>query len=86
MSVTLLDEFRKPFWCVSSLVSVRPEESSVCYDRDGERFLIHHRDSGGQVEMELVRMEHEPRRQVFLVSLVVSVTVDKVNGHFGRDY
>ncbi|XP_075906465.1 F-box only protein 15 isoform X2 [Nelusetta ayraudi] len=34
MSVTLLDEFRKPFWCVSSLVSMRPEKSSVCYDRD----------------------------------------------------
>lgn len=85
MSVTLLDEFRKPFWCVSSLVSMRPQKSSVCYDRDGERFLIHHRDSDGQVKMELVRME-EQQRQVFLVNLVVCVTVDKVNEHFGRKY
>lgn len=85
MNVTLRDEFGKPFWCVSSLVSMRPQKLSVCYDRDGEHFLIHHQDSDGQVKMELVRAE-EQQHQVFLVSLVVCVTVSKVNEHFGRNY
>lgn len=85
MNVTLRDEFGKPFWCVSSLVSMQPQKSSVCYDRVGEHFLIHHQDSDGQVKMELVRTE-EQQHQVFLVSLVVCVTLDKVNEHFGRDY
>lgn len=62
-----------------------PQKSSVCYDRDGEHFLIHHQDLDGQVKMELVRME-EPQQQVFLVSLIVCVTVDKINKHFGRNY
>lgn len=84
MNVTLLDEFSKPFWCVSSPVSMQPEKASVCYDRDGEHFLVHYRDSEGQVKMELVWIEEQ--KQVFLISLVVSVTVDKVNEHFNREY
>lgn len=86
LNVTLLDEFRKPFWCVSTPVCARPLESCVCYDRGGQRFLIHHRDSDGQVRVELVRAEEQQQQQVFLVGLVVSVPVDKVNQHFGRDY
>lgn len=62
-----------------------PQKSSVCYDRDGEHFLIHHQDSDGQVKMELIRTE-EQQQKVFLVSLIVYVTVDKVNKHFGKNY
>lgn len=62
-----------------------PQKPSVCYDRDGEHFLVHHQDLDGQVKLELVRTE-ERQQQVFLVGLVVYVAVDKVNKHFGRNY
>ncbi|XP_051266303.1 F-box only protein 15 [Dicentrarchus labrax] len=84
MNLTLLDEFKKPFWCVSSPVSTEQEKTPVSYDYDGEHFLIHYQDSGGQVKMRLVWMEEQ--RQFFLISLVVYVTVRKVNKHFSRDY
>ncbi|XP_056290171.1 F-box only protein 15 [Pseudoliparis swirei] len=84
MSLTLLDEFKKPFWCVCSPVSMELEKTPVSYDFDGEHFLIHHRDSDGQVKMNLVWMEEQ--RQLVLISLVVYVTVCKVNEHFSRNY
>lgn len=84
MNLTLLDEFKNPFWCVSSPLSMMPEKTPVCYDYDGEHFLIHYKDSEGQVKMELVWMEEQ--KQFFLVSLVVYVSVSKVNEHFDRDY
>nr|XP_019942841.1 PREDICTED: F-box only protein 15 [Paralichthys olivaceus] len=70
MSLTLLDEFRNPFWCVSSPVSVELEyPSSVSFDYDGEHFLIHHLDADGQVKMKLVWMKKQKQFVVF--SLVV---------------
>ncbi|XP_039983475.1 F-box only protein 15 [Xiphias gladius] len=58
MSLTLLDEFRKPFWCVSSPVSMEMEKTTVSYDYDGEHFLIHYLDSDGQVKMKLVKEQN----------------------------
>lgn len=84
MNLTLLDEFKKPFWCISSPVSMTQEKASVCYDYDGDHFLIHYGDSDGQVKMKLIRAKEQ--QQLFLVSLVVYVTVGKVNKHFGRHY
>lgn len=84
MSLTLLDEFKKPFWCVGSPVSMEPEERPVSYDYDGEHFLIHYQDSDGQVTMKVVWMKEQ--KQCVLISLVVCLTVGKVNKHFGRDY
>ncbi|XP_074478193.1 F-box only protein 15 [Sebastes fasciatus] len=84
MNLTLLDEFRKPFWCVGSPVSMEPEKTPVSYDYNGEHFLIHYQDSDGQLEMELVWMKEQ--KQFVLISLVVYVTVGKVNQHFSRDY
>ncbi|KAM7369974.1 hypothetical protein PAMP_011261 [Pampus punctatissimus] len=49
MSLTLLDEFKKPFWCVSSPVSIKPEKMPTSYDYDGEDFLIHYQDLDGQL-------------------------------------
>ncbi|XP_047205108.1 F-box only protein 15 isoform X2 [Girardinichthys multiradiatus] len=45
MSLTLLDEFRQPFICISSPVSVELEKVDVSYDYDGEHYLIHYKDS-----------------------------------------
>ncbi|KAM4606586.1 F-box only protein 15 [Polymixia lowei] len=84
MSMTLLDEFQHPFWCVSSPVKMVLTKKPISYDYDGEHFLIRYQDREGQVKMELVWMKEQ--KQFFLVSLVVSVAVYKVNKHFGREY
>ncbi|XP_072234364.1 F-box only protein 15 [Leuresthes tenuis] len=84
MSLTLLDEFRKPFKCVTSPVSLKREETAVSYDYDGEHYLVHYQDSGLQVKMQLVSMKEQKR--FILVGLVLYVRVCDVNKHFGRDY
>lgn len=84
MSLTLLDEFKKPFWCASSPIFMTLEKTPVSYDYDGEHFLIHYQDSDGQVKLKLVLMKEQ--KQFVLISLVVYVTVCKVNEHFTRDY
>uniref|UniRef100_A0A3Q4G5S2 F-box only protein 15-like n=1 Tax=Neolamprologus brichardi TaxID=32507 RepID=A0A3Q4G5S2_NEOBR len=84
MSLTLLDEFRKPFKCVTSPVSAELERTPVCYDYDGEHYLIHYQDSDIQVKMRLVWMNEQ--KQFILISLVVYVSVCYVNKYFRRDY
>lgn len=84
MSLTLLDEFRKPFKCVTSPVSADLERTPVCYDYDGEHYLIHYQDSDIQVKMRLVWMNEQ--KQFILISLVVYVSVCYVNKYFSRDY
>ncbi|XP_037311130.1 F-box only protein 15 [Pungitius pungitius] len=84
MSLTLLDEFKTPFWCVGSPVSMERQKTPVSYDYDGEHFLIHYCDSDGEVKMKLVWMKEQ--EQFFVISLVVSVSVCKVNKHFNRNY
>lgn len=84
MSLTLLDEFRKPFWWISTPVSIELQNTPVCYDYDGEQYQIHYQDSDGQVTMELVRTKE--RQQLILVNLVVYVATHKVNTYFSRDY
>ncbi|KAK5850239.1 hypothetical protein PBY51_014505 [Eleginops maclovinus] len=82
LSVTLLDFCNGQFWCVGSAVALQLQETPVCYDYDGEHFLIHYRDSEGRVEIKLVK---EQRRFV-VVSLAVYVAVGKVNKHFSTHY
>ncbi|XP_039900466.1 F-box only protein 15 isoform X1 [Simochromis diagramma] len=84
MSLTLLDEFRKPFKCVTSPVSAELERTPVRYDYDGEHYLIHYQDSDIQVKMRLVWMDEQ--KQFILISLVVYVSVCYVNKYFSRDY
>uniref|UniRef100_UPI0037E77EBC F-box only protein 15 n=1 Tax=Semicossyphus pulcher TaxID=241346 RepID=UPI0037E77EBC len=84
MNLTLLDEFKKTFWCVSSPVSLKLQKTPVSYDYDGEHFLIHYQDSDGRVKMTLVWMEEQKR--FVLVSLVVFVAVCKVNKYFSKGY
>ncbi|KAK2886420.1 F-box only protein 15 [Channa argus] len=84
MSLTLLDEFRNPFWCISSPVSMKLQKTSISYDYDSAHYLIHYQDSDGQVKMKLVWMEEE--KQFVLISLVVYVSISKVNKYFVRDY
>uniref|UniRef100_A0A674N9Z7 F-box protein 15 n=1 Tax=Takifugu rubripes TaxID=31033 RepID=A0A674N9Z7_TAKRU len=53
MSLTLLDEFHKPFWCVSSPISIVPGQMPVRNDYAGDPFFAWYEDSGGKVEMQL---------------------------------
>ncbi|KAG8504373.1 F-box only protein 15 [Galemys pyrenaicus] len=82
MDVTLLDECAKPFWCVSSPVRMRPCPSPP----DGPHFLgptcrVDYADEDGRVCAELVWMEETEEH--FLVSLVLHLSLAKVNRWFG---
>ncbi|XP_069561687.1 F-box only protein 15 [Brachyistius frenatus] len=82
MSLTLLDEFGKPFKCLSSPVSMAPETTPVCYDYDGENYVIHYKEPDIQVKMRLVWM----KEHFAPISLAVHVSVSSVNEHFTRYY
>uniref|UniRef100_A0A3Q2ZYK5 F-box protein 15 n=1 Tax=Kryptolebias marmoratus TaxID=37003 RepID=A0A3Q2ZYK5_KRYMA len=87
MSLTLLDEFCKPFKYVSSPISMELEGTPVScgyYDYDGETYLIYFQDSDIQMKMQLIRFRAE--RQFILVSLNVYVSVCYVNKHFRRNH
>ncbi|XP_038144993.1 F-box only protein 15 [Cyprinodon tularosa] len=83
MSLTLLDEFRQPFSCVASPVSVELEKAAVSYDYDGEHYLIRYESSDIQVKMQLVKTK---KKKQLVISLIVYVSVCFVNKHFRRDY
>ncbi|XP_040613743.1 F-box only protein 15 isoform X1 [Mesocricetus auratus] len=85
MDLTLLEEYRKPFWCVSSPVYLR----SVAYPSDGPHFLGHtycvdYMDAEGGVRVELVWIEET--EEFFIVSLVLYLSVAKINHWFGTKY
>lgn len=84
MTLTLLDEFRKPFWCISSPVSVELQQTPISYDYDGEHYRIDFEDSDGKVHMELVSVKEQ--KQLLLVNLVIYLSTFKVNKHFNREY
>ncbi|XDV47329.1 hypothetical protein PO909_016997 [Leuciscus waleckii] len=85
INLTLWDEAKQPFWCVSApVVMTKANQDTVSYDYDGEGFSILYQDSEGRVEMRLKQMEF--KEQYFLVNLMIYISVAKVNKHFGRDY
>ncbi|XP_021483325.1 F-box only protein 15 isoform X4 [Meriones unguiculatus] len=85
LDVTLLDEHRKPLWCVSSPVRVAPAACPL----DGPTFLGHtyyvsYMDPEGGVHAELVWIEET--EEYFLISLVLYLSVAKINQWFGTKY
>ncbi|XP_043923064.1 F-box only protein 15 [Protopterus annectens] len=83
MDVTVLDDEEKPFWCVSTPVSLRPSaNSSVCYDYTGQSLNLHYCDAEGKIHMVL---EWEAD-QYYLTNLVLYLSTDKVNNWFGTNY
>uniref|UniRef100_A0A3B4XTX9 F-box only protein 15-like n=1 Tax=Seriola lalandi dorsalis TaxID=1841481 RepID=A0A3B4XTX9_SERLL len=84
MTVTLLDEFQKPFWCVSSPICITMVKTSLSFDYSGEHFLMTYQNSDGQVKMKLVWLKEQ--KQFFLISLTVYVSIFKVNKHFSTNY
>ncbi len=84
-NLTVWDEAKLPFWCVSApVVMTKASQDTVSYDFDGGCFSILYQDSEGRVEMRLKQMEY--KEQYFVVNLVIYIAVAKVNKHFGRDY
>ncbi|XP_054621516.1 uncharacterized protein fbxo15 isoform X2 [Dunckerocampus dactyliophorus] len=55
MTLTLLDEFNKPFWCISSPVSMKYQERPCSLFYAAEQFVIHYQDLDGQVMMNIVQ-------------------------------
>ncbi|XP_068995486.1 F-box only protein 15-like [Embiotoca jacksoni] len=86
MTSTLLDEFQKPFWCVSSPVCVTTAKAPPprCFDYSGEHFAMGHRSPDGEVRMTLVWLKEQ--KQFFLVSLAVYVALYKLNERFGQKF
>ncbi|XP_031152833.1 F-box only protein 15-like isoform X1 [Sander lucioperca] len=84
VSLTLLDEFQKPFWCVSSPISIMMAKRQQSFDYSGEHFVMDFKDSDGQVKMKLVWFKEQ--KQFFLISLTVYISIFKVNKHFSRAY
>nr|XP_057916667.1 F-box only protein 15 isoform X2 [Doryrhamphus excisus] len=84
MTLTLLDEFNQPFWCVSSAVSMKHQETPCSLFYAAEQFLIRYQDSDGQVAMNIVRVEQQ--KKLFIVNLAVYLTTGKVNQYFGKEY
>ncbi|XP_039647045.1 F-box only protein 15-like isoform X2 [Perca fluviatilis] len=84
VSLTLLDEFQKPFWCVSSPICIMMAMKQQSFDYSGEHFVMDFKDSDGQVKMKLVWFKEQ--KQFFLISLTVYISVWKINKHFSRAY
>ncbi|XP_053169795.1 F-box only protein 15-like [Scomber japonicus] len=84
MTLTLLDEFQKPFWCVSAPISITMSKNALSFDYSGEHFLMEYNNPDGQVKMKLVWLKEQ--KQFFLISLTVYVSVFKVNQHFSTEY
>ncbi|KAM9824615.1 F-box only protein 15 [Neosynchiropus ocellatus] len=84
MTLTLLDEFQKPVWCVSAPSGNRRVQQNSSLEGGDENFLMDYRDREGAVEMKLIWLKQH--QQFFVVSLVVHVAVFMVNRHFGTEY
>lgn len=84
MTLTLLDVFQKPFWCVCSPITITMAKQPLSYDYSGEHFLMWYHSPDGQVKMKLVWLKEE--KQFFLISLALYISVSKVNKHFSREY
>ncbi|XP_036740051.2 F-box only protein 15 isoform X2 [Manis pentadactyla] len=84
LDVTLLDAYGKPFWCFSSPVCMRSPRSSDSPNFLGQTFNVNYMDAEGKVCMELVWIEET--EEYFIVSLVLYLSVAKVNHWFGTKY
>lgn len=84
MTLTVLDEAQRPFWCASSPVKIQPAKHRlVDLDYEGEQFLLNYEDAEGKVKMTFVWMEEF--QQYFLVQLNVIFPAAKVNKLFGGE-
>ncbi|KAK1785847.1 hypothetical protein P4O66_003218 [Electrophorus voltai] len=81
MTLTILDEAQRPFWCVSSpvtLLLVRCPLMEESYS--SEQFLMRYCDAKGEVKMNFVWMQG--LQQYFLIGTQIRISMDKLSKHF----
>ena len=71
MTLTVLNRFLAPVWCVSTPIFIRMAKKPLSAVYGGEHFLMHHSGPGGKVKMKLVWVKEQ--KQFFLISLVVYI-------------
>ncbi|XP_067309991.1 F-box only protein 15 [Pseudorasbora parva] len=81
MTLTILDEAQRPFWCVSSPVKMSNKLRVVDLEYEGEQYVILYEDMEGKVKMTFVWMEEH--QQYFLVQLITAFPAAKVKRRFG---
>ncbi|XP_077737395.1 F-box only protein 15 isoform X3 [Canis aureus] len=84
MDITLLDEYGKPFWCLSSPVCMRSSVPSDGPNFLGQTYCVDYVDSEGKVHVELVWIKET--EEYFIVSLVLYLKIAKINHWFGTAY
>uniref|UniRef100_A0A3B4AU09 F-box domain-containing protein n=1 Tax=Periophthalmus magnuspinnatus TaxID=409849 RepID=A0A3B4AU09_9GOBI len=84
MTLTLLDEFQKPFWCVSAPITITRSKRPLSFNYSGDHFFMNFHHPEGQVKMKLVWLHEE--KQFFLIDLTLLVTIHKVNKYFCTNY
>lgn len=85
MDLTVLEEYRKPFWCVTSPVHLRsaPHPSDDAHFQ-GHTYYVDYMDPEGGVHAELLWIKET--EEYFIVSLVLYLSVAKINHWFGTTY
>lgn len=84
MTLTVLDEAQRPFWCVSSTVKMYRRLRVLDLEHEGEQFIVLYEDAEGKVKMTFVLMEEF--QHYFLVQLVTMFPAAKVKRHFRGEY
>uniref|UniRef100_A0A673HA91 F-box only protein 15-like n=1 Tax=Sinocyclocheilus rhinocerous TaxID=307959 RepID=A0A673HA91_9TELE len=84
MTLTVLDEAQRPFWCVSSTVKMYSRQRVLDLEYEGEQFIVLYEDAEGKVKMTFVWMKEF--QHYFLVQLVTIFPIAaKVKRHFGGE-
>ncbi|XP_052405366.1 F-box only protein 15 [Carassius gibelio] len=83
MTLTVLDEAQRPFWCASSTVKMYSRQRVLELEYEGEQFIVLYEDAEGKVKMTFVWMEEV--QHYFLVQLVTIFPADKVQRHFSGE-
>ncbi|XP_049637621.1 F-box only protein 15 [Suncus etruscus] len=83
LDATLLDECRRPFWCLSIPVCLVQADSKIPQLR-GPTYSVDYADAEGRVHLELLWLKETG--EFIIISLVLFLSIDKVNRWFGTCY
>lgn len=84
MTLTLLDEFQRPFWCLCAPITISRSKGTLSSGYNGDHYLMHFHHPEGQVKMKLVWLQEE--KQFFLIDLTIYVSIEKINKYFCTNY
>ena len=81
MSLTLMDEYQNPFWCVSTPVCMALNSKEPSNDYEGQHFLIKYQDAEGKVNQPHMTHTSEDRLPLSRAELGLLVFLDHVIGN-----